>query len=95
MKATLAMSAIALAALAVAFLQFQEAGSLRATLALSEAARLALQAEVEANADQQSGVQQQIDLLQENLRRSSEQLLQLSDSLQEARGLLAPAVTAP
>jgi hypothetical protein len=53
MKATLLMTLIALAALGVAFLQYQEAASLRGSLARSEEARLALQAQVDANVTQQ------------------------------------------
>jgi len=90
MKGTLAMSLIAIAALVVAFLQHQEATALRASLARSEEARLALEAEVAANAAQQQSVQQQIQQLQDNLRSSSAQLLQLSTSLQEAREMLVP-----
>ena len=90
MKAALLMTLIALAALAVAFLQFQEATALRDSLARSEEARLALQAQIDANATQQESVQQQIQQLQDNLRSSSQQLLQLSNSLQEAREMLVP-----
>jgi len=90
MKGTLAMSLIAIAALVVAFLQHQEATALRGSLARSEEARLALEAEVAANAAQQQSVQQQIQQLQDNLRSSSAQLLQLSTSLQEAREMLVP-----
>jgi len=95
MKATLLMTLIALAALGVAFLQYQEAASLRGSLARSEEARLALQAQVDANVAQQESVQQQIQQLEDNLRSSSQQLLQLSNSLQEAREILLPPNAAP
>ena len=95
MKAALLMTLIALAALAVAYLQYQEAASLRGSLARSEEARLALQAQVDANTTQQANVQQQIQQLQDNLRSSSQQLLQLSNSLQEAREMLVPPTPAP
>lgn len=95
MKTALLMTLIALAALAVAYLQYQEAASLRSSLVRSEEARLALQAQVDANASQQVSVQQQIQQLQDNLRSSSQQLLQLSNSLQEARELLVPPTPAP
>jgi TolA-binding protein len=95
MKAALLMTLVALAALAVAYLQYQEAASLRGSLVRSEEARLALQAQVEANATQQASVQQQIQQLQDNLRSSSQQLLELSNSLQEAREMLVPPPPAP
>jgi len=95
MKATLSMTLIALAALGVAFLQYQEAASLRGSLARSEEARLALQAQLDANVTQQESVQQQIQQLEDNLRSSSQQLLQLSNSLQEAREILLPPNAAP
>jgi flagellar biosynthesis chaperone FliJ len=95
MKATLLMTLIALAALGVAFLQYQEAASLRGSLARSEEARLALQAQLDANVTQQESVQQQIQQLEDNLRSSSQQLLQLSNSLQEAREILLPPNAAP
>jgi flagellar biosynthesis chaperone FliJ len=40
-------------------------------------------------------VQQQIQQLEDNLRSSSQQLLQLSNSLQEAREILLPPNAAP
>jgi flagellar biosynthesis chaperone FliJ len=89
------MTLIALAALGVAFLQYQEAASLRGSLARSEEARLALQAQLDANVTQQESVQQQIQQLEDNLRSSSQQLLQLSNSLQEAREILLPPNAAP
>jgi len=95
MKSALLMTLIALAALAVAFLQYQEAEALRGSLTRSEQARAALQAQVDANTAQQDSVQQQIQQLQDNLRSSSQQLLQLSSSLQEARAMLAPPAPAP
>jgi cell division protein FtsX len=95
MKAALLMTVIALAALAVAYFQYQEAASLRGSLARSEEARLALQAQVDANTSQQASVQQQIQQLQDNLRSSSQQLLQLSNSLQEAREMLVPPTPTP
>lgn len=91
MKTTLAMAIVAIAALTVAWLHYQEAATLRSALTRSEESRLALQAQVDANAAQQESVQRQIQQLQENLRDSSQQLLQLSSSLQEAREMLAPA----
>lgn len=92
MKSLLATSVIAIAALAVAFLQHQEVESLKGSLARSEVARQALEAQLAANAAQQQGVQVQIQQLQDSLRASSQQLLQLSSSLQEARDLLTPPV---
>lgn len=98
MKALLAMTLISLSALATAFLQYQQTQALRDSLQRSEAAREALQQELDASAAQlaasaaqQQNVQLQIEQLQENLRSSSAQLLELSDSLQEARQLIAPA----
>ncbi len=95
MKATLFMTLIALAALGVAFLQYQEAVSLRGSLMRSEDARQALQVQVDANVAQQESVQQQIQQLEANLRSASQQLLQLSSSLQEAREMLVPPNPAP
>jgi len=95
MKATLFMTLIALAALGVAFLQYQEAASLRDSLTRSEEARQTLQALVDANVAQQESVQQQVQQLEDNLRSASQQLLQLSSSLQEAREMLVPPNPAP
>lgn len=97
MKALLAMTLITLAALATAYLQYQDAGALRASLQRSEAEREALQRQADASAAQlaasvaqQQSVQLQIEQLQESLRSSSAQLLELSNSLQEARQIIAP-----
>jgi chromosome segregation ATPase len=98
MKALLAMTLIALTALAAAFLQYQQTEALRDSLQRSETAREALQrqadtsaAQLAASAAQQQRVQLQIEQLQENLRSSSAQLLELSNSLQEARQMMSPA----
>jgi len=100
MKALLAMTLITLAALATAFLQFQQTQALRDSLQHSEAAREALQRQADASAARlaesdarQQSVQAQIEQLQESLRSSSTQLLELSNSLQEARQMITP--TAP
>ncbi len=97
MKALLAMSLITLTALGVAVLQYQDAQALRASLQRSETAREALQREADisaaqlaASTAQQQSVQLQIEQLQESLRSSSAQLLELSNSLQEARQMIAP-----
>ncbi len=97
MKALLAMTLITLTALATAYLQYQDAQALRESLQRSEAARETLQrqadssaAQLAASVAQQQSVQGQIEQLQESLRSSSTQLLELSNSLQEARQMIAP-----
>jgi len=97
MKALLAMTLITLSALATAFLQYQQAQALRESLERSEAARETLQRQADASAARlaesdarQQSVQAQIEQLQDNLRTSSAQLLELSNSLQEARQMMAP-----
>ncbi len=97
MKALLAMTLISLTALATAYFQYQDAQALRTSLQRSEAARETLQrqadtsaAQLAASTAQQQRVQEQIEQLQENLRSSSAQLLELSNSLQEARQMIAP-----
>ncbi|MCB1666169.1 MAG: hypothetical protein KDI28_10335 [Pseudomonadales bacterium] len=99
MKTGIIAAILILASAAVAFMQFSAAVQLRQELAPSEEARIRLEAEVEslkdqlatqrtANAELQARFQEQISTLQSSLQTSTQQLRQLSDSLQEAKGLL-------
>lgn len=98
MKATLATGALALITAALAITQYRSAGELREQLIATQTRNAVLQqqvqAQTDANARLQDTFEQRINQLQENLQASSQQLVLLSESLQEARGLLqtnAPA----
>lgn len=99
MKTGIIATILILACAAVAFMQFSAAMQLKQELSRSEEARARLEGELEAqkalvatqqsaNAELQARFQEQISLLQSSLQSSSGQLQQLSESLQETRGLL-------
>ncbi|MCB1649410.1 MAG: hypothetical protein H7A05_03490 [Pseudomonadales bacterium] len=99
MKTGIIAAILILACAAVAFMQFSAAMQLKQELAHSEEVRIRLEGELaaqkalvtaqqSANAELQARFQEQLNTLQSSLQSSSGQLQQLSESLQEARGLL-------